>query len=127
MMATIGWIAVAVFFVLPTVVSALKRRYGAAIFGVVLLAGGWYVIQVRDDLAAGWGHWGVAFIGLFAALLLAAVALDYAHPASWWARRFYDEQKLRDAEQRHGDSLRPGLGEVTAMRHYGNMRWRRRD
>ena len=46
------------------------------------------------------GKWGVFALGflVWPAWVLGAIRL--AKPDSWWARRFYDEEKLRRARER---------------------------
>lgn len=124
-LTVIGWAAAFLLLGLPSVVCALKGRRGSAAFGAFIWASGWYVIQFTE-LGAGYGHWAVAFIGSLAALLVIAVSLDVARPGSWWFRRLFDEKQGREAEHRHREGLRPGSGEVRALRHYGEARFGRR-
>lgn len=57
----------------PLTVTALKRQW-------VLFAAGWLTIGVV---------WWIATLRL-------------ARPGSWWARRFYDRDKLLRAQERYG-------------------------
>jgi hypothetical protein len=69
--------AVALFLlliVLPLTVTGLKGHW-------LLFAAGWLTVGVV---------WWIA-------------ALRLARPNSWWARRFYDDDKLRRAQRRYGD------------------------
>jgi hypothetical protein len=79
--AVATWLAVAYTAVLflglifvPLTVTALKGQW-------LLFAAGWFTVGVV---------WWIA-------------ALRLGRPDSWWARRFYDAEKLRRAQERYGE------------------------
>jgi hypothetical protein len=122
---SIVWAAVAVFLVLPTVVCALKGRWGAAVFGALVVGGGWYA-ALTGRLAEEGGYMSASFIGFLAAIALIAVAMEYADPGSLWARLFYDDEKKRKAAHRRPDVDRFGeRREARALRNFGPARWGR--
>lgn len=70
--AIVYGVALWVVFLIPMTVTALKRHW-------ILFAAGWLVIG---------SVWWIA-------------AFRLARPDSWWARRFYDYEKLARARQRY--------------------------
>lgn len=73
--ALLGITAFAVLFVLPIVVTVLKGKFGMLALGVFIHPIWWFG------------------------------AIRLAKPNSYWARRFYDADKLRRAHDRFPDSV----------------------
>ncbi|AXK33908.1 hypothetical protein DVA86_15820 [Streptomyces armeniacus] len=70
-------VVVVLLLAVPIVVAALKGKYGMVVLGV-LVHPCWWVAAIR-----------------------------LAKPHSFWARRFYDEETLREAQHRYPDGPRP--------------------
>ena len=75
--------------------TAAAIAYGVAVFGVLLVIPG-TVVLMKGQRAL--------FLGglLFGGLVWWIAALRLGRPDSWWARRFYDGEKLARARRRYG-------------------------
>ena len=90
------------------VIAALKRRFrllavAVALIPVVVVA---LLVTNEGDIAHQLPDWlarviiFTPLVAIYATLIFSAVRL--AKPSSWWAGRFYDEEKLTRARQRFG-------------------------
>jgi hypothetical protein len=68
------------------------------VFGVTFLLVIWALPLVVTVLK---GKYGMAFFGVAFHFLWWIGAIRLAMPDSFWARRFYDDAKLREAIRRH--------------------------
>lgn len=74
--------------------TPLAVAYAVALFALVLTPGAITLLKGQRVLFLA----GLAFGGL----VWAITALRLARPDSWWARRFYDADKIQRALQRYG-------------------------
>ena len=95
------------------IINVLKRRFrmialAVGLLPVVLLG---LLLVNEGDYAENSPDWLLAvtaltpLVALYAALIVPALRL--AKPASWWARRFYDEEKVALANERFGRKSKP--------------------
>ncbi len=71
--------------------------YGVALFGVLIVVPGTVTLLK--------GQRGLFLAGLlFGGIVWWITALRLGRPGSWWARRFYDTDKLARAQERYGSS-----------------------
>lgn len=72
--------------------------------GQVLIAVAlWLFVLIPGLVTAMKGQWLFLVVGVLAGgLVWLIVAFRLARPGSFWARRFYDETKLRRAQARYG-------------------------
>ena len=95
------------------IITVLKRRFRmiavavglipVALLGLLLVNEGEYAENSPDWLLAVTAL--TPLVALYAALIFTALRL--AKPASWWARRFYDEEKVARATERFGGKSKP--------------------
>ncbi len=79
--------------------GATVGNYIFAAFSVVALLG----LSACAVVTLLKGKWlsGIVVVVLSVGLLLPVTAIRLGKPESWWARRFYDDAKLRRAYERH--------------------------
>ncbi len=70
---------------------------------VVIAVGLWLLVLVPGFVTAPKGQWLFLGVGLLVGgLVWLIVAFRLARPNSFWARRFYGEEKLRGSQARYG-------------------------
>lgn len=78
-----------------TVTDAEAALYAASLFALLV-----FLPATVTTLK---GHWGLLLAGFFfLGLVWIIAALRLARPQSWWARRFYGEEKRARARARYG-------------------------
>ena len=68
--------------------------------GVAIVLAGLLVSVATGVITGLKGKYGFLAAGLLIGLFWIVGALRLAKPDSWWARRFYDEEKMRRARER---------------------------
>jgi hypothetical protein len=75
--------------------------------GVVIVIAGFLVSLATGVITGLKGKYGFLAAGLLIGLFWIIGAIRLAKPASWWAKRFYGEEKMRLARERFASASAP--------------------